>query len=277
MDTRLVVTPTATHPARRKPLSGLSKWTVAGLVGGVVMLIYGQVVILGQLNPPLAIVFGLPGLLCAGIILSSGWRWAPLLGVPWYGVMVGGGIKYVVDHVMHPEFFHIFAWNAIFLALAVVGVVAGSAATVQNYRAQPAAAAYADRRRPSRWFPALLAVLAGLSLGAILVAAIPRADAGASVSDKALAALPALSAAQTRFDQTELRGKVGEMVALRLENRDTVGHSFDINELDIHVSMPPGQPSLALFKATTPGTYTFYCSVPGHRKAGMVGRLIVEP
>ncbi len=26
-----------------------------------------------------------------------------------------------------------------------------------------------------------------------------------------------------------------------------------------------------------PGTYTFFCSISGHRKAGMVGRIIVSP
>jgi Copper binding proteins, plastocyanin/azurin family len=34
---------------------------------------------------------------------------------------------------------------------------------------------------------------------------------------------------------------------------------------------------LGLFRPTAAGTYTFYCSGPGHCEAGMVGTLIVEP
>jgi nitrite reductase (NO-forming) len=71
--------------------------------------------------------------------------------------------------------------------------------------------------------------------------------------------------------------KAGEMVALCLENRDTAPHSFNIDEFDVHISMQPGESSLALFTASTPGTYIFYCDVPGHRAAGMVSTQIVEP
>jgi uncharacterized cupredoxin-like copper-binding protein len=79
------------------------------------------------------------------------------------------------------------------------------------------------------------------------------------------------------FDQTELQARVGETVALRLENNDTQTHSFDIDAFDVHVAMPTNMPALALFTPTAPGSYTFYCRIPGHTEAGMKGMLIVEP
>jgi uncharacterized cupredoxin-like copper-binding protein len=66
-------------------------------------------------------------------------------------------------------------------------------------------------------------------------------------------------------------------VALRLENSDTQRHSFDIDAFDVHVTMPINAPALALFTPNAPGTYTFYCRIPGHTEAGMTGTLIVEP
>jgi len=45
--------------------------------------------------------------------------------------------------------------------------------------------------------------------------------------------------------------------------------------------MPGGKSALALFNADKPGTYTFYCSIPGHYNKptgeGMTGKLIVQP
>ena len=75
-----------------------------------------------------------------------------------------------------------------------------------------------------------------------------------------------------RFTQPEIRVQAGEMVTMRLENRDAAAHAFDIDEFDVHIPMPAQEELTFTF---TP-TYTFYCGVLGHRGGGMVGTLIVE-
>ena len=116
-----------------------------------------------------------------------------------------------------------------------------------------------------------------LCIGAILVALIPQQGAAAGVSTETLTGLPALKTSNMKFDQAEIRAKVGETLALRLDNADSIPHSFDIDALNVHAPMPVGKPGLALFKASTAGSYTFYCGMPGHRESGMVGTLIVAP
>lgn len=45
---------------------------------------------------------------------------------------------------------------------------------------------------------------------------------------------------------------------------------------DLHVThADPGQNTTATFQMDEPGTYTVYCSVPGHRQAGMLATLTV--
>ena len=44
----------------------------------------------------------------------------------------------------------------------------------------------------------------------------------------------------------------------------------------MHAAVEPSQESTIEFKATQAGTYTFNCSVAGHKEAGMVGKLIVK-
>jgi nitrite reductase (NO-forming) len=45
--------------------------------------------------------------------------------------------------------------------------------------------------------------------------------------------------------------------------------------LDIKVDLPAGQTTNVTIDAPA-GTYTFYCSIPGHRQAGMEGTLTVK-
>ena len=258
-------------PTARAPLSNLAKWTIATLLAGVGLLVYMQVVLVGAFMPPIALMFGVPALILAALVAGLRRRWAPLLGALYWGFFLAANGPYLAHDLGHPEFVASFTFSVILMVPALVGLAAGLGAAVQSYQTP----AVANPRTP-RWFATAFTAIAGLCAGAILVGALPR-TASAGVSPATLAGLPALTTAQHQFDQTELHAKAGETVALRLENQDVSGHSFDIDELDIHVSMPPGEPSLALFTPVTPGTYTFYCSVPGHRQAGMVGTLVVEP
>jgi plastocyanin len=258
----------ATHTQGRTRLSTPRMVMIAGLVGNVVVNTLLQALIVQTLIPPLAIIMALT-LVVAGI-LASRWRWAPHLAILWCVASVIPGLAPYAYNLTHPAETGTFIATLLGLALLLITVVAGVAATVAGER-QVAAG------RAPRWLRGFLIGTATFVLGASLVAAIPPSDASAGVSAEALAQLPALVSAHDKFDQAELRARVGETVALRLDNRDAERHYFDIDELNVHVAMPSGTPALALFRSSTPGTYTFYCRVPGHREAGMVGTLIVEP
>lgn len=86
-----------------------------------------------------------------------------------------------------------------------------------------------------------------------------------------------LTAQDMRFGQGEIHLKVGQTVTFTLDNQDLYAHSFDTNDFDIHTAMPANSRVTASFTATRPGTFDFYCGVPGHTQAGMVGKIIVEP
>lgn len=80
-----------------------------------------------------------------------------------------------------------------------------------------------------------------------------------------------------RFVPAEIRVKAGQPVNLALTNRGGVLHDLVIPGLRFHAEVAEGQQTMAGFVAPRGGVYEFYCNVPGHREAGMVGRLVVVP
>jgi plastocyanin len=77
------------------------------------------------------------------------------------------------------------------------------------------------------------------------------------------------------FDPDEITAEAGEDLAIVLTSEDIL-HDLTIDELDAHVVANRGEAAEGGVRAEEPGTYTFYCSVPGHRNAGMEGTLTVS-
>ena len=84
-----------------------------------------------------------------------------------------------------------------------------------------------------------------------------------------------VTAKSFEFDPDEIRVDAGENVAIVLTSEDIL-HDFTIDELDAHVAADRGETEEGGFTANEPGRYTYYCTVPGHRDAGMEGTLVVE-
>jgi plastocyanin len=77
------------------------------------------------------------------------------------------------------------------------------------------------------------------------------------------------------FEPTEVTIPANTDVPFTLPNDGAAPHNFSIDELGISVDIAPGSTEETVINAP-PGTYEYYCNVPGHKEAGMVGTLIVE-
>ena len=102
--------------------------------------------------------------------------------------------------------------------------------------------------------------------------ASPEADA----SDISLAADPS---GQLRFTKTSLTAAAGK-ITIKFTNSASLGHNLTVQQgtSGAIVGATPTFSSAAktITLALRAGTYTYYCTVPGHRQAGMQGTLTVK-
>jgi uncharacterized cupredoxin-like copper-binding protein len=77
------------------------------------------------------------------------------------------------------------------------------------------------------------------------------------------------------FEPKEVTIPANTDVTISLPNQGAAPHNFSIDALKISVDLPPGETKSVVVNAP-PGTYEYYCDVPGHKEAGMVGTLTVK-
>ena len=68
----------------------------------------------------------------------------------------------------------------------------------------------------------------------------------------------------------------GAHLSITLVNAGSLEHDFSIDALRISPNVRPGQTVRIVIDAP-PGEYPVYCSLPGHREAGMAATLVVSP
>jgi nitrite reductase (NO-forming) len=177
---------------------------------------------------------------------------------------------YLAYDITHPTFAEMFVRSLLLLAGGLAIIVGSVAAFFEVRRGAPMWA----RTGPIGW--ASMAVI-----GALVGAAVTSMAAGSAVGGGAgVAAEPTvsgvLSLEKNAFGEASLEMRGGEVLGLFIANKDQFPHSFDIDSLDIHVQLPPSSTTAVTISPGGPGNLEFYCSIPGHRDAGMVGTLSVE-
>lgn len=112
------------------------------------------------------------------------------------------------------------------------------------------------------------------------VAALTACGGGGTTTSSAPAAGVAdiettVTATEFKFDPGELDLEAGATITVELVNGGTVEHDFTIDDLDVKIYAGVGETASDTVGPVEPGTYEYYCSIPGHREAGMVGELTV--
>jgi nitrite reductase (NO-forming) len=177
-----------------------------------------------------------------------------LNGLQTYGIPPGAGAMFelrIPDEGLYPFVTHAFAYTG----LGSVGVISVS----EDAEAAPT-------EYPQLGDPFTAGVLEFGSTSPV-VSSGPQAGTSSGPIE--------IDAAITGFTPDEIEATEGE-VSVAIENLDTFDHDFTIDELDVQILLGPSASVDGTFPAA-PGTYAFYCSIPGHREAGMEGTLTVLP
>jgi nitrite reductase (NO-forming) len=178
-----------------------------------------------------------------------------LNGLQTYNIAPGAGAMFelkIPDEGLYPFVTHSFAYTGLG-AVGVIQVTAEAEAPPEEY--------------PTMGDP--------FTAGVLEFGSTPGLVTGGGGEDGETGGPIELEAAITGFTPADVEAAEGA-IAVTITNLDAFEHDFTIDELDVQLVMGANETVEGTFEAG-PGTYTFYCSIPGHREAGMEGTLTVLP
>lgn len=80
-----------------------------------------------------------------------------------------------------------------------------------------------------------------------------------------------------KFVPNMIRVKAGEHVTIVFKDEGRLSHNLTIPDLGAHTpTIQSGAQATLRFTAQKAGTYPFWCTVPGHKEAGMRGEVRVQ-
>jgi uncharacterized cupredoxin-like copper-binding protein len=77
------------------------------------------------------------------------------------------------------------------------------------------------------------------------------------------------------YDPPTVTLKAGQPFTIVLKNTGSIEHDITVDDAKFKLTVPGNDTREKAIKVEKPGTYQFYCSLPGHNSAGMKGELTV--
>ena len=116
-----------------------------------------------------------------------------------------------------------------------------------------------------------------LSLIALLTAGLVPAVLLTALAGGPPAQAIALTTTEFAIEPERVTIEAGKPVAIELRNEGALAHNIRIDALEVKSdTIQAGEATTVSFTAPEAGTYTIYCTVPGHEQAGMTATLEVE-
>lgn len=114
-------------------------------------------------------------------------------------------------------------------------------------------------------------------LPGLLVAVLATACAGAPAASAPAASAPVvdIEATEFAFKPATVNLSAAGAATIRIVNKGIAEHDVTVDSIKFTVLAKPGE-SVSGTATFAPGTYDFYCSIPGHKQAGMVGTITVK-